>query len=346
MTDKDTIAREQYILELEARIAQLELENKRLLNSEEKFTTIFYKNSSAMVITRFEDGLIFDINDCAADIIGQKREDLLGKNIKELGIWGESFKREVLIEKLRNGYDLEFETKYIKKTGEMGTVLAKVDIMELDAINYALISGVDITERKQTEEALRASEDKFYKSFHQSGTMQAIARISDGVLLDVNESYASTFGFRREEVIGKTALELGMWKDPSKSLSMQEELLLNGCTRNSEYEFRTKSGQVGTVISNVDLIDIDGEECILVSSNNITKLKQYEGEIARLDNLKLMGQMAGAIAHEIRNPMTTIKGFLQLFNEQYKYRDDREAIDLMIEELDRVNDIITTVESV
>lgn len=90
---------------------------------------------------------------CCSEIpIGQKREHLLGTSIKELGIWGESFKRKDLIEQLRNGYDLEFETKYIRKTGELGTVLAKVDIMELDAIKYALISGVDITERKKTEE--------------------------------------------------------------------------------------------------------------------------------------------------------------------------------------------------
>lgn len=70
MTDKYIIAREQYILELEARIRRLEEENKRLLKSDEKFTTVFYKNNSAMVITRFEDGMIFDINDCASDMIG------------------------------------------------------------------------------------------------------------------------------------------------------------------------------------------------------------------------------------------------------------------------------------
>jgi len=62
----------------------------------------------------------------------------------------------------------------------------------------------------------------------------------------------------------------------------------------------------------------------------------------RLENLNIMGQMAASIAHEIRNPMTCITGFLQLFEQKEKFKKEKESITLMIEELDRVNEIITT----
>ncbi|MEQ8237314.1 MAG: ATP-binding protein, partial [Syntrophomonadaceae bacterium] len=73
-----------------------------------------------------------------------------------------------------------------------------------------------------------------------------------------------------------------------------------------------------------------------------TEIRQYETEISRLDHLNLMGQMAASIAHEVRNPLTSIRGFLQLFESHYSYRADKETIALMIEEVDRINDIIST----
>jgi signal transduction histidine kinase len=115
-----------------------------------------------------------------------------------------------------------------------------------------------------------------------------------------------------------------------------------GLVSNYEILYRFRNGEIRTVLISGILVDWEGEECILSVSNDITELRQYEKELSRLDNLNLMGQMAGSIAHEVRNPMTSIKGFLQLFQHQYKYREDRESIDLMIEELDRVNEIITT----
>jgi len=73
----------------------------------------------------------------------------------------------------------------------------------------------------------------------------------------------------------------------------------------------------------------------------IAERKQFEKEMARLDRLNLVGQMAAGIGHEIRNPMTTVRGFMQLLSSKREYMQDKEYFDLMIEELDRANSIIT-----
>ncbi|PEF38097.1 ATPase [Bacillus wiedmannii] len=82
----------------------------------------------------------------------------------------------------------------------------------------------------------------------------------------------------------------------------------------------------------------DGISCIF---KNITEKKQYEQELKRLSNIDLIGKMAAGISHEIRNPMTTVRGFLQLLKEEPTYEKHNKHFNLMIEELDRANSIIT-----
>ncbi len=82
----------------------------------------------------------------------------------------------------------------------------------------------------------------------------------------------------------------------------------------------------------------DGICCIF---KNITEKKKYEQELKRLSNIDLIGQMAAGISHEIRNPMTTVLGFLQLLKEENTYEKHNKYFYLMIEELNRANSIIT-----
>ncbi|MGJ7922632.1 GAF domain-containing protein [Neobacillus sp. LXY-4] len=82
----------------------------------------------------------------------------------------------------------------------------------------------------------------------------------------------------------------------------------------------------------------EGICCLL---KNITEKKKYEKEMKRLSGLDLIGQMAAGISHEIRNPMTTVRGFLQVFSKEEKFKKYEEYLNLMIEELDRANSIIT-----
>jgi signal transduction histidine kinase/cell division protein FtsB len=83
------------------------------------------------------------------------------------------------------------------------------------------------------------------------------------------------------------------------------------------------------------------KEGLAVFFRDITELRRQKQEINRLERLNLIGQLAAGISHEIRNPMTTIKGFLQIFGSKSKYEEDKENIDLMISEVDRANGIIT-----
>jgi DNA-binding response OmpR family regulator/nitrogen-specific signal transduction histidine kinase len=83
------------------------------------------------------------------------------------------------------------------------------------------------------------------------------------------------------------------------------------------------------------------DEGICSFIKDITDKKKYEAEMKRLSGLDLIGQMAAGISHEIRNPMTTVRGFLQLLNTKEECKNFQDYFNLMIEELDRANSIIT-----
>ena len=83
------------------------------------------------------------------------------------------------------------------------------------------------------------------------------------------------------------------------------------------------------------------KEGLTVYFRDVTELKRQQQELGRLERLNLIGQLAAGISHEIRNPLTTVKGFLQLFGAKSEYTRDIEYIDLMISEIDRANSIIT-----
>jgi PAS domain S-box-containing protein len=83
------------------------------------------------------------------------------------------------------------------------------------------------------------------------------------------------------------------------------------------------------------------EEGLSVFFRDITEQKKYEAELSRLDRLNIVGEMAVGIGHEVRNPMTTVRGYLQMFQLKEKFTEYDEQISTMIEELDRANAIIT-----
>ncbi|MGG6296887.1 PAS domain S-box protein [Leptolyngbya sp. AN02str] len=134
----------------------------------------------------------------------------------------------------------------------------------------------DITERKLTDEAVRLSQEKFAKAFHSSPNAMTLATLKDGRLVDVNEAFYETFGYSREETLQHTVHEINFWVNPSDRARMVEALLQQGSVRNQEYQFRTKSGDIRVVLFSAEIIDIQGQPCLLDVMADITERKRTE----------------------------------------------------------------------
>lgn len=205
---------------------------------------------------------------------------------------------------------------------------------DIDGSSLALVLGIDITERKQAEEVKRSSMDRFQKIFNASPSLLSIRSIRDDKFTDVNESWLNHMGYRREEVIGNTPEMLNFDVDPligTKRRKRSKE----GSIRNVELRYRRKSGEELVGLTSTDIIDIADEKSILSEIRDITELKRLENEMARLERLNLVAEMAAGIGHEIRNPMTAVRGFLQMLKNKEECSKYKNYFNLMIEELDR-----------
>ncbi len=311
-----------------------------LHRSEQKYYRAFHYNQAYMMITRWQDHKIVDANRKLMDLTGYSREEIIGK--RDTALWVEVNDRKTLLRQLsKNGYVEKFETKYRKKNGEIGYTLMSATVLEVDDEEYYVISAIDITDRKKAEEALRISYEQFTKVYNANPLLMTIVSIQSGIIMEVNESFLKAAGCTREELIGSHIAKAGIWPDLSEREKYIKKINAEGIARNFETTIRIPAGEICPSLISGVAINWRGEDCILTIVNDISELRRYQAEIVRLDRLNLIGEMSASIAHEIRNPMTTVLGFLQLFKAQDKYREDVEYIDLMTEEIERANAIIT-----
>ena len=136
--------------------------------------------------------------------------------------------------------------------------------------------AVDITERKQMEEALRKSEEKFSKAFRESPLALSLTSTKDHRYIEVNETFERMIGWNRAEIVGRSALDVGVWTDPDRRIEFIERLLAEGSVRDIEVSFRVRDGQVRTALTSAELIEINGEPCALSAIADITEAKKAE----------------------------------------------------------------------
>jgi len=139
----------------------------------------------------------------------------------------------------------------------------------------------NISARKKTEESLLTSEEKFARIFNLSPALMSISTIDTGCYLEVNDSFCRISGFARQEVIGKTSVELG-WIQAAKREEMKEALRRDGKISDVELELARCDGSVITVLYTAAIITISGQERLLSIALDITGRKR---NLARLDYL-------------------------------------------------------------
>lgn len=194
---------------------------------------------------------------------------------------------------------------------------------------------------RQAEESLRQSEECFSKAFHCNPDLMALSTLDEGLYLEVNDAFLEMTGYERHEVIGRTALDLEIWACSEQRNNLVQQIKDHGSIKDFELQLRLKSGEIRWFSLSGEILNIGGKLHLLNTTRDITEKKRYEKEIARLERLHLVGEMAASIGHEVRNPMTVVRGFLQMLGFREDYAKDQFYFKLMIEELDRCNEIIT-----
>jgi diguanylate cyclase (GGDEF)-like protein/PAS domain S-box-containing protein len=139
----------------------------------------------------------------------------------------------------------------------------------------------DITERKTAEEALRQSEERFSRAFQASPAPMIISTLRDGRLAYVNEAAERLFGYRLEDVVGRTAAELGFWNTVEDRERVFAPLRSGTPVRDLELRLPTKNGEIKDVLVSVEPVDLDDQPCLLTFCHDITARKEAERALKR-----------------------------------------------------------------
>jgi diguanylate cyclase (GGDEF)-like protein/PAS domain S-box-containing protein len=150
-------------------------------------------------------------------------------------------------------------------------------------VNRRLFSDLEQGRRSraQVEEALRTSEEKFSKAFLSSPDAIFITRAGNGDLLEVNEGFCRLSEYSREEALASSTIQLSIWADPRDRDRYVSDLRKNRSIRDSEYNFRSKSGKIMNCLCSGEMIYLGNEAHIVSIVHDITERKRAERELRR-----------------------------------------------------------------
>ena len=139
----------------------------------------------------------------------------------------------------------------------------------------------DVTAQRRAEEALRRSEERYRKAFRSSPDSITISEMSTGRFIEVNEGFVKMSGYTHDEVIGRTSLDIGIWRDPEVRANVVRKLKRDGMVRNHEADFVTRDGDVIHCLVSSEHFELDNKRCIVLIARDITERKQYEEKLKR-----------------------------------------------------------------
>jgi two-component system cell cycle sensor histidine kinase/response regulator CckA len=281
------------------------------LKSAEHRYRLLFERSLAGVIRTTPDGKILDCNDACARIFGYaSREELIASPITNRCVHPED--QEVFLTKLKREKSLtNYEHCLRRKDGSPVWLLGSAHLVDgkdgAPAVNEETL--IDITTRKKAEEIFRTA-------FNANPEPITIATISEGRYIDVNESFLRVTGYQREEVIGRTSLELKFWERPEDRNRLVEILWEQGSVRDLEITYRTKSGEERIALDSAEAIEIAGEECIIAILRDITEQKSLEKQLRQTQKMEAIGQLTGGIAHDFNNLLGVIIGYSEILEQR------------------------------
>ena len=239
--------------------------------AEQKFAKAFHNNPDMMVIIRKQDQVLIDANEKVFEITGYRREEMLGQKATDIKLFVNQQDREVFWRAFQKGTRIEMEAEWKRKEGRLIHVLVSLEQLFFDNTEHMISIVKDISARKIAEE-------KFIKAFELSPDLMMIFRERDLVLVECNSNIESVGGYKREEVIGKSALDFNLFADESDRKFHTEKYFGGEGRVNMESQFIRKDRTTFYGALSSRRTFIDGEAHMIVVVRDISEIRRKEQE--------------------------------------------------------------------
>lgn len=244
--------------------------------SEERFASLFRLSPDIMMLVRYDNSEIVEVNQHFTHAFDWNASDILGRPTHELNLWVHASQRDQLRQQAPLSREPVIQEVQLRTRG--GDILDGVlssQYIELQGERLMLCTFLDTSERKRAENALRASEEKFAKAFMHTPDAVAITDRATGRFIEVNPSFEQQFGWSSAEAVGRTSLELGIWADPSDRQRMLDAAQ-TGRLNNLEVRLFSRDGSVTSNLLFGGEIELNGTSCLVLTVRNITEQRVQE----------------------------------------------------------------------
>ncbi len=252
------------------------------LKKSEKSFRLLFESSPLGIYFATPEGKILDGNRAMLDILGSPSLEAT-KQINVLTFpplvkngFAASFKKCVR-EKRTHLFEVSYTSKWGKKILLSSYIVPLTDAQGKVEKVYTLMQ--DITERKQAEERIKESEERFRMAFYTSPDAITISSVTNGKYLDVNDGFTNITGYAKEEALGKTVSDLDIWHENKERIRFVKELKKNKVVHNLEVRFHIKSGGIVFGLLSATLIQLNREKVILSIVRDITDRKLAEKQL-------------------------------------------------------------------
>ncbi|MFP4394139.1 MAG: PAS domain S-box protein [Anaerolineales bacterium] len=279
---RDAEGEARYFMTAVQDITERKQAEQALRESERRFRIVL-ANLPGGLFAHDLDGHLLLVNELAAKNTGYTQDELLNMTVADIDPGSVTRDdRAHLWHQLDEGETLSLQATHIRKDGSQYPVEVHLSNIMLKGEPVILGIALDITQRKQAEAALRESEERFRLTFHTSPDAININRLEDGLYVDINEGFTQLTGYTREDVIGKTSLEINIWHDPADRQELVRGLREKGYYKNLEAQFRRKDGSTTTALMSASVISLQGTPHIISVTKDISARKRAEEDRARL----------------------------------------------------------------
>lgn len=243
-------------------------------------------------------------------------------------------KARVRAEELLAEAYVRMENRVIERTAELAR--ANTDLKS------------EIEERERLEGVLRESEQKFKALFQLSPEALSLASLDEGCIYEANEAFCRLFGFSKEEIIGRTSVEIGIWPYLEERQAIMGILDSGESVRDVECHMAVRYGDIKTVQVSIELIELHGRQSMLVVTKDITERKIAEEERLRVETqlrqaqkMEAIGTLAGGIAHDFNNILAIIFGYCEMgLTDVGQYHPLRRCLEQILSAAHRARDLV------